>query len=44
MKIFEFGITEIVSVEAETLEEAWELMEQGDYKFIEVQTELREEG
>jgi hypothetical protein len=43
MKTYEFNLIEIVSVQAETLEEAWGKLIQGDYKFEECQSELRGE-
>jgi hypothetical protein len=41
MATYEFITGEIVQVEADSEEQALELLGEGEYEFIEVQTELR---
>jgi hypothetical protein len=42
MATYEFNLIEIVSVEADTEQEAWDKLNEGDYSFVETQSELRE--
>lgn len=41
MRTYEFFTGEIVQVQADSEEQALELLAEGDYEFIEVQTELK---